>query len=402
MLKGMKLLNTLEKLNIKLNSLVIFRNLLSDNVFKKLSDLLAAYDKNPLKQISLYSSFANSLFENNESLTDYTLNSVLQDENIYLLKRARNLPVSDNLQECLNNELLILQKISRLTSEKIKEYIAADCYLPDWETGDADFVSLYSDRADNISKYGFGIYSRYHVFTVKDGIIVPVKNPDNVKIADLYGYDSERKQVADNTLAFLNDKPAANVLLYGDAGTGKSTTVKAIVNEYKAQGLRLIEVSKNKLDEIPTIIEALSGNPLKFILFIDDLSFNKNNDAFGSLKSALEGSVSAKSPNLLIYATSNRRHLIKESFQDRDGDDIHINETIQELSSLSDRFGLTVSFFRPDKDRYLHIVHSLANRYDLKIGDEFLDSEAERYALKRGGRSPRIAKHLIEYLKSIE
>ena len=206
--------------------------------------------------------------------------------------------------------------------------------------------------------------------------------------------------VVNNTLTLLSGKPAANVLLYGDAGTGKSSTVKAIINEYQTKGLRLIEISKRQVADIPVVIEKLRKNPLKFILFIDDLSFSQENDDLYELKAALEGSVSAKSANVAIYATSNRRHLIKETFSDRQGDDVHRNETMQEMWSLSDRFGLRVGFMAPNKDLYLKIVHELKDMYKVHISDEELDLLAEQYAI--GGRSPRVARQFIEHLKSIE
>ena len=201
-------------------------------------------------------------------------------------------------------------------------------------------------------------------------------------------------------MALLRGRPAANALLYGDAGTGKSSTVKAIVNEYRDRGLRLIEIAKNQFRNIPALIEQLSGNPLKFILFIDDLSFAEQNDDFNALKAVLEGSVSHKAPNLAIYATSNRRHLIKESFSDRAGDDVHRNETIQELTSLSERFGLSVSFYGPDKKLYHQIVTGLKEQYGIGMEDAVLLQEADKYAFQRSGRSPRVARQFMEYLVS--
>ena len=232
--------------------------------------------------------------------------------------------------------------------------------------------------------------------------IVPVKNPDKTRLSDLGGYERERKAVIDNTIALIEGKPAANVLLYGDSGTGKSSSVKAIANEFIDRGLRLIELRKNQLRLMPDLLDTLSLNPLKFILFIDDLSFTQNDDDFAALKAILEGSVSAKAGNLAIYATSNRRHLIKESFGDRDGDDLHVNDTIQELVSLSERFGLTVTFQKPDKEKFIEVVNGLADNYGIKMDRDELAFKAESYAVRRNGRSPRIAKQFIEMIKSEE
>ena len=215
-------------------------------------------------------------------------------------------------------------------------------------------------------------------------------------------YEREQKIIMDNTRALLSGKPAANILLTGDAGTGKSSTIKAIVNELYTEGLRILEVRKEQLHSIPALIDDLSANPLKFILFIDDLSFGKDDDNYSALKAILEGSVSAKSQNVVIYATSNRRHLVKESFTDREGDDIHFNDTLQEILSLSDRFGIRITFRRPDKATYLDIVRSLAVQRGLDFEPQKLEMEAERFALERGGRSPRAARQFVDSLQSTD
>ena len=204
----------------------------------------------------------------------------------------------------------------------------------------------------------------------------------------------------DNTKALLDGKPAANILLTGDAGTGKSSTVKAIANELFNEGLRVVEVRKDQLFSIPKVLDELSGNPLKFVLFIDDLSFQNDDDNFNTLKAVLEGSVTAKSNNVVIYATSNRRHIIKEKFSDREGDDIHRNDTMQELVSLSERFGIHITFSKPDKATFLHIVHHLADENGITMPSAELELLAERFALERGGRSARLARQFIDNLLS--
>jgi predicted AAA+ superfamily ATPase len=199
-----------------------------------------------------------------------------------------------------------------------------------------------------------------------------------------------------NTRALLTGMPANNVLLYGDAGTGKSSTVKAICNEFAAEGLRLVEVKKNQLYQIPDLMDKLAANPLKFILFIDDLSFTANDDNFAALKAILEGSVGGRAKNIAVYATSNRRHLIKETLTDRTGDDIHEADTRQELMSLSARFGLTVTFQRPEKARFETILAELAKQHGIDMPMDQLLVKAEAFAIRAGGRSPRVAKQFIE------
>jgi predicted AAA+ superfamily ATPase len=395
-------MQSLENLNLSLQSLVIFRNMLKNNIIIKLSEILAYSEKNTIEQVKKYSSFVSALFQENSNLTKLLLNLVLEDENIYVDITGQNKAVPEVLEVCLANELKILENIGKITSQEIINHINYDGYLPPWETSNIDFTSTYKKRINKISTYGYGIYAKHHAFFTEDSKLIPVINPDTIRLSDLKGYPNERKSVIDNTLALLKGKPAANVLLYGDAGTGKSSTIKAVVNEYKDQGLRLVEVSKSQLKNISPLMDKLSKNPLKFIVFIDDLSFTKNDDEFGALKAILEGSISSKPLNVAIYATSNRRHLVKETFADREGDDIHLNETIQELTSLSDRFGLLVSFFRPDKKEYLKIVHELAIHYDINLSGEKLEIEAERFAVRRSGRSPRIARQFIEYLLTLE
>ena len=393
-------MNRLEELNLRLHSLVIFRGLLTDPALKLLPALLARDDKSMTERINAYSAFAARLFEENEDLTGYLWRRIAADENIYVLKRARKQDVDSILKECLEQELGILEDLSRMTGQEVRETICYDGYLPAWTNSPADFLGDYKKRMENITSAGYGKFSEYHVFSALDKEIIPVKFPDPILLSDLKGYEKERKVVMDNTAALLQEKPAANVLLYGDAGTGKSSTVKAIVNELKDQGLRLIEIKKNQLADIPAITEALSQNPLKFILFIDDLSFPQNTAEVGILKATLEGSVYAKTPNVVIYATSNRRHLVNETFSERGNDDIHINETIQEQVSLSERFGLSVNFSRPDKELYLMIVRKLSEQYGIAADPAELSLRAERYALARGGRSPRVARQFVEYLRS--
>lgn len=394
-------MNHLEELNLKLHSLVVFHNLLDDKIFKLLPSLLSCGGKSKVEKVAVYSDFAYRLFQQTENITEYILDIVLTDENVYLMKHALREPVDNILEQCLLNELKILEEVSQLTGSEFKEAIGYDGYLPEWRTSQVDFTEMYSNRIKHIHTLGYGVFSRHHMFSVMDGKVIPVKSPDLVKLSDLKGYERERKIVIDNTIALINGKPAANVLLFGDAGTGKSSSVKAIVNEYRNHGLRLVEIRKNQLLEIPVVVESLYQNPLKFILFIDDLSFAQNNEEIGALKAILEGTVSARSSNVVIYATSNRRHIVNEKFSDRGDDEIHRNETIQEQVSLSDRFGLSVIFSKPGKEQYLMIIQEIAEQYGIKDTVE-LDLRAERYALERGGRSPRVARQFVEYLKSME
>lgn len=388
------------------SSLVIFRNLLKNQVVEKFIELFKLIDKNKTEQNNLiyaYSEAVGELYKLSDNLTEYMLKIVLEDENIYMLKKGAGEKIGVLLEECLASELMTLENLAKTQSCNIIDTIGYKGFLPRWKTDeDLDFSKIYADRIHEINKFGYGMYARNHIFIIKDGKIVPVSFPDTTRLSQLSGYEMERQAVIDNTLALLKGKPANNVLLYGDCGTGKSSTVKAIANEYKDKGLRLIEIKKKQLHEIPSIVETVSKNPLKFILFIDDLSFTEDDDDFAALKAILEGSVSSTADNLVIYATSNRRHLIKESFSSREGDDIHFNDTMQELLSLSDRFGIRVVFQKPDKNLYLNVVEDLAEQYNLSMPIEEVKKKAETFALERGGRSPRAAKQFIEMIKGAE
>lgn len=386
-----------EELSHKLFSLVIFRNLLNDDVIKSFTEL-ADEQKSEKEEVYLYADFLSKLFAETDNFSKYVLNAVLEDENAYILNYGHK-KLGSHYDEALNMELDTLNELAAVRSDDVKKSLHLENEsLPGWTTEKADIKSIYLSRIKNISKTGYGIWAKYHVFIIKNGDIVPVKYPDTQKLSDFSGYERERSEVIDNTKALLKGEPCNNVLLYGDAGSGKSSTVKAIANEFKDDGLRLIEVKKNQLYSLPDIMDRISGNPLKFIIFIDDLSFTKNDEDFGALKAILEGSVNGRAKNIAIYATSNRRHLVKESFADRDGDDVHIQDTMQELTSLSARFGLQITFSRPDKNLYSGIVVELAKKYGIDMPEDKLIMKAEAHALRAGGRSPRTARQFIEYL----
>ena len=394
----------MENLKNSLCSLVIFRNLLEKPLFAKLITLCDTLGKNhsQSEKISSYCDFVRELYSYSENLTDCVLKLVLEDENSFVLKRGAGETVEQLENNCLANELSVLESVAKTPCETFVNEIGYNGFLPEYITSDIDFSQVYAQRILDISKIGFGVYSTHHMFVMGENGLKPIEYPDPVRLSQLSGYEEEHNAVINNTLALLDGKPANNCLLYGDCGTGKSSTVKAVANEFKDKGLRLIEIKKKQLHLIPQIIDEIGRNPLKFILFIDDLSFSEDDDDYAALKAALEGSVSSSSPNMVIYATSNRRHLVKESFSSREGDDIHFSDTIQELMSLSERFGLTITFVRPDKKLYLSVVEDLAKQYEIKLPLEEVLKQAEQYAFSRSGRSPRCAKQFIEYLKGKE
>lgn len=393
----------LKELKIRLKTLTVFRELLSDTVIKALCGYFDSLDKADTEtSVSAYTLFVSELYEaNSGNLGQHVKDICNNSGNIYVRTIGRGKTPENHIKQCVKSELDILQEVADLTPGDLREPLQWAGILPEFTSGDVNISESFTHRAENIHKYGYGIYAKNPMFYIDEkGTIVPVRSPDKTHLEDLVDYKSERQIIIDNTKALLSGKPAANILLTGDAGTGKSSSVKAVANALFDEGLRIIEVRKDQLRVIPEVLDELAGNPLKFVLFIDDLSFLTDDDNFNALKAVLEGSVSAKSKNVVIYATSNRRHIIKEKFSDREGDDIHRNDTVQELISLSERFGIHITFQKPNKETFLHIVRHMAREHGLEISDEELELKAERFALERGGRSPRLAKQFIDGLLS--
>ena len=395
----------LREWNARLHGLVVFRSLLDDPVVAKLVDLTdrmeaGAPGYGPV--CDAVAQFEAALFEHTTNWGSYLSAAVLEAETV-CVRQAASGTLAPALQTALDSELAFLQALCGLTLDELLAAAGSAtgqaqelAFLPRWETSSIDLPAAYAQRMSEVGKKGYGMFAKHHVFTVENGQLVPVKYPDPQRLSELPGYEKEREKVIANTKALLAGMPANNVLLYGDAGTGKSSAVKAIANEFAPDGLRLVEVKKNQLYQIPDLMDRLAANPLKFILFIDDLSFTANDDNFAALKAILEGSVGGRAKNIAVYATSNRRHLIKETLTDRTGDDIHEADTRQELMSLSARFGLTVTFQRPEKARFETILAELAKQHGIDMPMDQLLVKAEAFAIRAGGRSPRVAKQFIE------
>ena len=395
----------LREWNARLHGLVVFRSLLDDPVVAKLLDLTdrmeaGAPGYGPV--CDAVAQFEAALFEHTTNWGSYLSAAVLEAETV-CVRQAASGTLAPALQTALDSELAFLQALCGLTLDELLAAAGSAtgqaqelAFLPRWETSSIDLPAAYAQRMSEVGKKGYGMFAKHHVFTVENGQLVPVKYPDPQRLSELPGYEKEREKVIANTKALLAGMPANNVLLYGDAGTGKSSAVKAIANEFAPEGLRLVEVKKNQLYQIPDLMDKLAANPLKFILFIDDLSFTANDDNFAALKASLEGSVGGRAKNIAVYATSNRRHLIKETLTDRTGDDIHEADTRQELMSLSARFGLTVTFQRPEKARFENILAELAKQHGIDMPMDQLLVKAEAFAIRAGGRSPRVAKQFIE------
>lgn len=384
----------------QLCSFSAMRSLLEDPVYSTLISLLKSIQhdsgETTESKISKYGAFCQELYFKGGNLSTFIRDSILHGDDAIIQLRLRKMPPSPALVTTLYRELDTLQKVSAITDKDIVQCISTDIQLPDFDTSPVDISGTYSQLLNNLFTRGFGKFAQYSMFKEKNGVLVPVKEPEFQPLESLYGYELERRKVLKNTEALAAGRDACNVLLYGDAGTGKSSTVKACAAAFFDKGVRLIEISKNRVSQIPDIVDALQYNPLKFIFFIDDLTFDSNDDDYNALKGILEGNVSGRSNNMVLYATSNRRHLVKETSEERMGTDLHLNDTLQETMSLSARFGLTITFQKPEKDLYLEIVKQLADERGLAYdSEEELFRKAEAFAIRANGRSPRTAKQFI-------
>ncbi len=352
------------------------------------------FGKSASKSAEGYSQIISAVLLSGKTLSEYLKDMLIFSDSPVVCECAKNLtPLS---RAAVEYDLGVIREIAGTPSAELKEQLSRrfdnDVFkvLPDYDCGefswDADFF------LDFARKHGSGIFAKYKAFTYNEELI-PIEQTDPIRLCDLKNYESQRSQVVDNTLCFMNGKPAQNVLLYGDRGTGKSATVKAVLNEFDE--LRMVEVSKNNIALLPDLFKVLKSKPLRFIVTIDDLSFAENDDRFGILKAVLEGSLSQKPENVLIYATTNRRKIIRETASDRE---ISGADAIDESMSLADRFGLFVTFVKPDKRVYLDIVSKLAEDAGLNVPEEKLFAAAEQFALRHTGRSPRTARQFVDWL----
>lgn len=394
----------------KIASLSIYRGVLEQGVPKAFIKLLrTALNENPEPFLVAWGELFSTLSAKNaETKFSWAFTEpVLYDENAFSLAHAGGGEPSSLIQSAAMRDLKILKELSAITAQDIfaASTLSNNFNLPFWENGQA-IEPLKQEQPEEwavhlkefYKKNGCGYFARNRAFIWRNGILSPVLHPDPTLLKDLKGYELQRGMVLENTSAFVKGLPANNCLLYGDRGTGKSSTVKALLHEFPT--LRLIEMPKADIPQFPQLVELLAGLPMRFIVFIDDLSFSKQDDTYASLKAVLEGGLASRPENTLIYATSNRRHLLRETFSDREGDEIHRGDTIQESLSLADRFGLSVRFMLPDKAQYLDIIEKLAHQHGITEHLPELFIGAERFALERAGRSPRCAQQYIRLVES--
>jgi len=327
-------------------------------------------------------------FEIFKELFDYDFTEVIESLNVSEMNYMLSYEDSDNG--------------SKMFNVRIRDRI---CNLADSLMNCDSAEEMKNTVTEFYREYGVGKLGLHKAFRLKevDGetVIEPIKNIRHVNLDDLVGYEIAKKKLVDNTEAFVEGRSCNNCLLYGDAGTGKSSSIKAIANEYYGRGLRIIEVYKHQFKQLNDLIDQIKKRNYKFIIYMDDLSFEDFEIEYKYLKAVIEGGLEKKPDNVLIYATSNRRHLIKESFKDKkplSDDDIHRNDTVQEKLSLANRFGVSIYFGSPTPIEYNEIVVELAKRNDVKIEEEKLLQEAHKWEMLHGGLSGRTAQQFIDYV----
>lgn len=406
--------------------LFLYQDILNCEIGTKFIALLQAIASgdrsqgNALTCLSAYGYFFKALATQNWSWEEYLINGILHAENPFSLQAQateferlspvlvtaarQDLQALQTLYTCGQYIPHWVQQVGGLHGKPIGwiESHASDRHLPIVQAlQTTDWCGLVGDLARYYQQSGVGIFGKYRALKWQ-GELVGIAHPDRVRIEELIGYDEQKATLINNTQALLAGKPALNILLYGSKGTGKSSLVKGLLNYYSGTQLRLIEANKSATIELPSILDRVTDLPQKFIIFIDDLSFEADDDVFKALKAVLEGSVTARPNNVVIYATSNRRHLVREYFADRprpqDADDIHLWDTTQEKLSFSDRFGITLTFEPADQVKYLEIVRHLADSAKLPLDRDDLAASALQWATRHNGRSGRTARQFIDYL----
>ena len=430
----------------ELPKLVMFRELGENSIIIKLSEIIRDFDKGGYNKTDLISRIYEQIHELLKISTDYGFDEnlwqdyltfiLVTNENPFTLTCEKQGVSVGSVNGFAVRDMLIFNRLYRYDFSVLEKELDIDCFsiVTDYKSikkrkqiynrSVSERIRELSDRIrKNLAEeedetlcaqktlelvtgfykdYGVGMIGLNRAFRIADGdTFIPISNSDEIHLSDLIGYDIQKNKLRENTEAFLAGKPANNVLLFGDAGTGKSTSIKALITEYYKDGLRMIELYKHQMRYLSSVISNVKSRNYKFIIYMDDLSFEEEETEYKYLKAVIEGGLETRPDNVLIYATSNRRNLIRETWNDINDIqlDKHHSDTVQEKLSLVSRFGMTIGYIRPDKKLFDEIVKGIAQRYpDLKLTNEELIAEATKWEISHGGMSGRVAKQFVDYL----
>ncbi len=410
-------------------SLLLYQEVLNDEIGQAFLNLLDAFHQGEVSIVNClkaYGIWFQVQAKYRQTWQEHLITQILRADNPFT-QQAQQIPfqqLSTSLIEAAKQDLKTLQTLYQCQGEKVSQWLRSIAQLSEnpmiWQPQPeqldkieelplkSQFATLENwsevvePLANHYRKFGIGLFASASAFRWQHGKLTKVLNPDPVHLTQLFGYETQRDMLLKNTEILLAGYSALNVLLYGSRGSGKSSLIKALLHQYSDRGLRLIEVPKSDLKDLPWVLEQLRGVPQKFIIFVDDLSFEEDDDAFKALKVVLEGNLTARPQNVVVYATSNRRHLVREYFADRpspqENDEIQGWDTLQEKLSFSDRFGLTLTFEPADQNTYLSIVKHLASQAGINISPEELQFKALQWATRHNGRSGRTARQFIDFL----
>ncbi len=434
----------------EISKLVMFRNFGEDSILVNLSKIIYEADQGQTDKDDLVRRSYGEIRKLLEVGTDYGFDRnlwrdyltflLLTNENPFTLTAEKVGASEGSVNGFAKSDFGIFLKLMNYDFSKLEEQLGVDCFttvtnyhsIPKkknmYNRNVSEKVRDISDRlavldpedpqapseafailTDFYKQYGVGMFGLNRAFRIKheegqDLEFIPINNTDRVMLDDLVGYEIQKKRLRDNTEAFVNGRRANNCLLFGDAGTGKSTSIKALINEYYDQGLRMIEIYKHEFQDLSAVISGIKNRNYRFIIYMDDLSFEDFEIEYKYLKAVIEGGLETRPDNVLIYATSNRRHLIKETWNDSHDMDLekHHSDTVEEKLSLVARFGVTINFSTPAQKEYFHIVKELAARYpEIKLTEEELLDQANKWEMTHGGMSGRTAQQFIDYLSGM-
>ena len=431
----------------QLSQLLMYGDLDQDGILYQLGEIFHSYDKGDYDRMELVRDINIQIKHLLKVATDYGFDDnlwhnyltffLMMSENPFSMTCEKVGASEGTVNLLVENDFRIFKSLFDYDFSKIEKDLGIDCFsrISNYHAiskKDLMYNKNVSEKVRALSKklenttteqeffdvvtgfykdYGVGMFGLNKAFRIEEnpagGVIFrPINNMDQVMLDDLVGYEIQKKKLVDNTEAFVQGRKANNCLLFGDSGTGKSTSIKAIVNQYYDQGLRMIEIYKHQFKDLSRVIADIKNRNYRFIIYMDDLSFEEFEIEYKFLKAVIEGGVETKPENILIYATSNRRHLIKESWNDRNDmeheNDRHHSDTVEEKLSLVNRFGVTINYSKPTQKEYFDIVLNLARKQGITMSDDDLRTEANKWELSHGGISGRTAQQFVNYLASQE